>query len=281
MSQTDKRVEAVAALMADRRKYESWLAALEAKRAETPDHVFFRVRSDYERRLSEVLERLRSQATALAERAEALTTRLTTLVEEERASHDRHHEAELRATVGELSRAAWDALVKESGETAARIAAERTSIQNELAEIKELLGGGTTAGSRAASRPDQRSGAAAPGRSSGGTPAATDAPELPPDEMAFLRSLITPELPGKAASVSPPSSMPRTGVVVKESEPLLDPSRSGRDTPPLSMNVPESQDVVIRPDDKDAKTLKCAECGALNVPTEWYCERCGSELAPT
>jgi uncharacterized OB-fold protein len=24
---------------------------------------------------------------------------------------------------------------------------------------------------------------------------------------------------------------------------------------------------------------KCAECGALNVPTEWYCERCGAELA--
>ncbi|HEV8612755.1 MAG TPA: hypothetical protein VGQ73_04530, partial [Gemmatimonadales bacterium] len=28
-----------------------------------------------------------------------------------------------------------------------------------------------------------------------------------------------------------------------------------------------------------AKTLKCAECGSLNRPTEWYCERCGAELA--
>ena len=27
------------------------------------------------------------------------------------------------------------------------------------------------------------------------------------------------------------------------------------------------------------KTLKCAECGAMNYPTEWYCERCGAELA--
>ena len=27
------------------------------------------------------------------------------------------------------------------------------------------------------------------------------------------------------------------------------------------------------------KTLKCAECGTLNVPTEWYCENCGAELA--
>lgn len=28
-----------------------------------------------------------------------------------------------------------------------------------------------------------------------------------------------------------------------------------------------------------AKTLKCGECGTLNRPTEWYCERCGGELA--
>jgi hypothetical protein len=27
------------------------------------------------------------------------------------------------------------------------------------------------------------------------------------------------------------------------------------------------------------RTLRCTECGALNLPTEWYCERCGSELA--
>jgi hypothetical protein len=27
------------------------------------------------------------------------------------------------------------------------------------------------------------------------------------------------------------------------------------------------------------KTLKCAECGAMNRPTEWYCDRCGAELA--
>ncbi|MEO5580191.1 MAG: hypothetical protein ABIR58_05990 [Gemmatimonadaceae bacterium] len=30
---------------------------------------------------------------------------------------------------------------------------------------------------------------------------------------------------------------------------------------------------------EQAKTLKCPECGAPNHPTEWYCERCGGELA--
>jgi len=30
---------------------------------------------------------------------------------------------------------------------------------------------------------------------------------------------------------------------------------------------------------KSVKSLKCQECGTLNMPTEWYCERCGAELA--
>jgi hypothetical protein len=264
MSQTDKRVEAVAALIAERRKYEGWLAALEAKRAETPDHVFFRVRSDYERRLSEVLERLRSQASALNERADALNARLAILLQDERKSYDRRHEAELRVSVGEFSQKAWEELVKETTDAATRIAAERKTIQAELAEIRELLGG------------EKRAASTLP------TTAGGELPELPPDELAFLRSLITPEAPSRAApgpgsSATAPSP---AAARVKEAEPLLDPKRGGRDTPPLSTNVPESEAIVIRPD-KDAKTLRCGECGALNVPTEWYCERCGSELAPT
>jgi primosomal protein N' len=268
MSQPEKRVEAVAALIAERRKYEGWLAALEAKRAETPDHVFFRVRSDYERRLSEILERLRSQASALNERADALNLRLAALVQQERASQDRRHEAELRVSVGEFSQKAWDALLKETADTVARIAAERTTIQAELAEIRELLGAGKPTGS---------------GKALSTTPLASDPPELPPDELAFLRSLITPEVGSKVTGANAPAPGPpplQSSGVVKESEPLLDPKRSGRDTPPLSMNVPGSESIVIR-SDKDGKTLKCAECGALNVPTEWYCEQCGSELAPS
>jgi hypothetical protein len=272
MSQPEKRVEAVASLIAERRKYEGWLAALEAKRAETPDHVFFRVRSDYERRLSEILERLRSQASALNERADALNARLAALVEMERASQDRRHEAELRVSVGEFSQKEWETLLRETAEIAARAGAERTTIQAELAEIRELLGGG------------KGSGKAAPAAGAQPSPRTaqpmTEPPELPPDELAFLRSLITPEVgsskvPGGARSPSPP---PLRGGLVKESEPLLDPTRSRRNTPPLSTNVPGSEAIVIR-SDKNGKTLKCAECGALNVPTEWYCEECGSELA--
>jgi hypothetical protein len=30
---------------------------------------------------------------------------------------------------------------------------------------------------------------------------------------------------------------------------------------------------------EQVKSLKCQECGSMNYPTEWYCERCGGELA--
>jgi hypothetical protein len=52
-------------------------------------------------------------------------------------------------------------------------------------------------------------------------------------------------------------------------------------TRPLAANVSSNTPIVLRTQgqDQQAKTLKCNECGSLNYPTEWYCERCGAELA--
>jgi hypothetical protein len=32
-------------------------------------------------------------------------------------------------------------------------------------------------------------------------------------------------------------------------------------------------------DAEDPRPLKCRDCGTMNLPTEWYCEQCGAELA--
>jgi hypothetical protein len=50
---------------------------------------------------------------------------------------------------------------------------------------------------------------------------------------------------------------------------------------PLAANVPSNTPIVLRtaPGADQSKSLKCGECGAMNYPTEWYCERCGAELA--
>jgi uncharacterized OB-fold protein len=56
------------------------------------------------------------------------------------------------------------------------------------------------------------------------------------------------------------------------SEPQVQPEQTLRQsagTPAFLKGLPTEQ----------VKTLKCQECGTMNYPTEWYCERCGGELA--
>jgi len=52
-------------------------------------------------------------------------------------------------------------------------------------------------------------------------------------------------------------------------ENLSESVQAKNETPAFLKNVPAQQ----------TKTLKCSECGSLNYATEWYCERCGSELS--
>ena len=57
-------------------------------------------------------------------------------------------------------------------------------------------------------------------------------------------------------------------------------AKPGSKTNPLAANVTESNPIVLRSQGgaERHKTLKCQECGTMNYPTEWYCERCGAEL---
>jgi hypothetical protein len=49
---------------------------------------------------------------------------------------------------------------------------------------------------------------------------------------------------------------------------------------PFAANVVSNNPLSLKSSGpKDVKTLKCRECGAMNDPTEWYCERCGAELS--
>ena len=57
--------------------------------------------------------------------------------------------------------------------------------------------------------------------------------------------------------------------------------KPGNTQNPLAANVTESNPIVLKPQGgpERHKTLKCQECQTMNYPTEWYCERCGAELA--
>jgi len=86
-------------------------------------------------------------------------------------------------------------------------------------------------------------------------PALEPVVEKSPETAAAKSSAKLPEAP----SVKP--AAPSDDADEDNDEP---PSVLGRPTPRTSQAI---------------KTLKCAECGSMNYPTEWYCERCGGELA--
>jgi hypothetical protein len=111
------------------------------------------------------------------------------------------------------------------------------------------------------------------------------------DELAFLKSVTgndspapppTPrtrqsggfrsvEVPAPAPPPAPPAAPPPQAPPHQASAPLVLPDPlPGPKAPPVEKE---------RTGGSGQKTLKCGECGTLNRPTEWYCERCGAELA--
>jgi hypothetical protein len=86
------------------------------------------------------------------------------------------------------------------------------------------------------------------------------------DELDFLKSVGGAE---ESAAKKGGSTRP---AAVKESpaEPIA--------VPVPTPTVPSAEGAK-RETGSGAKTLKCAECGTMNRATEWYCERCGAELA--
>ncbi|MFL5605874.1 MAG: hypothetical protein ACJ8AD_05475 [Gemmatimonadaceae bacterium] len=358
----ESALTSVSSLMEERVRYEAWLQALNARRAETPKHVYTRVHADYTARLEAVLSRLNGQVGALRGELTTLATRIATLDEQQHRARDERAEAELRSHVGELSPEAWQDFLTQSDATIARLARQHAQATEALRRTREFLSDAekpATPVESAAPVAPPRAPAAAPSEKPGAAPAPVPAPsaqpaasppptvtaeikpkppsgpptqsvprlrplpgrEQPPtaaqpgpqgtgkpgnfDELAFLSSVVPGSgesppgagqkpagavpRPGSAGVPRPPAAPSRNpfaqraqdkivnndGAVVPTIEVNKVGQRSG-----LAANVSGNNPIVLRDKaNETAKTLKCGECGAVNYPTEWYCERCGAELA--
>src|SRR5688572_434113 len=94
-------------LLADRARYEAWLAQLSAKASRMAPHVVDRVRADYQERLTRVVDDLRSRADDLRAENGTLEQRISALAADLTVKRDARAEDELRAMVGEYEDAAW------------------------------------------------------------------------------------------------------------------------------------------------------------------------------
>ncbi|MHB1863741.1 MAG: hypothetical protein ACYCVL_12290 [Gemmatimonadaceae bacterium] len=320
-------LDVVTALMEERAKFEAWLSTLEARREATALHVYERVRLDYEGRLQRVVDELKAHAAELEVQAEKFTARLAELSAQEQSRRDERAEAELRAHVGELSPDAWEATAREADQALAAIAAEQAVVGADLNRVHDLLGAAMAPPVAVAREPAPRPQGA---RDSGivtepampdpeAAQQATPAPQGPVaqptparssfDELAFLKSVVSPYASSTPVEPAPPAA----AAITHDDSDALGPSlvsRAARTSQerefvredptdatsgivgsvpetvrggerPFAANVTANNPIVLRPSGavEQPKTLKCAECAAMNYPTEWYCERCGAELA--
>ena len=294
MNDVTNALEAVGALIGERSKYEGWIAAL-ASKSDVPAHVLEKVRNDYIGRLRTVLQAFNAHAPSLEAALAEYQTRDASLLAQEKACRDEHAEGELRHMVGEYDGEQWDQVRIGHEALLARLSSERQGISAELSNVQRSLAATAEAAQRARTLGD----AAAPvstSRDESPTPAIlaamTDtAPALSPntfrptppsppqelmdrrtqlDDLGFLRSSPRPMAPrdnGGESQSSATATATRT-----TDQPML---RIVQDTPvPVAAITPPSS-----PSTDAAKTLRCAECGTMNYATEWYCERCGGELA--
>ena len=345
----------VGGLMEERRRYETWLAALEAKRAETPKHVYSRVHADYTSRLESVIGRLSGQVEGLRSEITTLATRIASIQEQQHRARDERAEAELRAHVGETTSSDWEMAAAKADALIADLGRQHVEAESALARTREFLadaerpatppvasapitaspaGGkadtstelplvpsrGTTnvpiqrtatgqvpAVARLRPLPGREDSASVVNQTSELVSSAADATAEPStrapnfDELAFLNSVVDedakPEAPAyqptAAAHVEPvarPAPPPSRNPFAQRAQdkiinndgaagPKLESKRAAGKSG-LAANVSGNNPIVLRDKTNEAaKTLKCGECGATNYPTEWYCERCGAELA--
>ncbi len=359
-------IDEVRSLVAERQRYDDWLTALDARRAETPSRVFDRVHGDYVARRDAVMAQLREHVGALSTHGDDLDSRLSTLEAELATLEDERVEAMLRTAVGEYDDNRWETVRQDVEAKIAMLGDQRAGLLTEIDEIRTLLASASSeppmaaveapvedlvvetpvetpsdetvemdsvrplfaTGDLAAIEPPVPAAAepfADVDIAFGGTPdvmadvrLVTEMPELVPapepaaeqgstefdDALAmfadspgtpdptFTRSLegIEVELDVHgASSMSAPAApqantataTPANSVPVDAGDAFDDLAflRSVIDPTPASSSPGVSSVPTAAPTNEPLKTLRCTECGTMNLPTEWYCERCGGELA--
>jgi len=270
-------LDALNGLLKERQRYEEWLAALEDKRANTPESVYIRVQGDYQTRLREVSSKLAERAGELRENIDALTVKLEEITRQETQQRESRQEAELRAAVGEYTDKQWKEIGGAWDKELARLLKEKNAVDAQLNELNRIF---------ALSIKEKQSEAAALARGNSGD---------------GFRAPISPVLPRPAVpeppTLNPPSRVEQPAARTQNPSPQNSPARSpfdqfpvlrpggGSSTPPQTTTAVATPPSVPKsvgasdPRSEQHKTLKCPECGAANYPTEWYCERCGGELA--
>jgi hypothetical protein len=210
-----------------------------------------------------------------------LTLRLEDVSRQESQQREARQEAELRAAVGEYTDKQWKEIGGAWDKELARLVKEKAALDAQLTELNRIF---------ALSVKEKQAGAIAAGRGNsedGARPPIS--PVVPRPAISQPPPVNPPARPEPPVATRPQQSQPQSTPNNRspfDEFPVLRPgsgSGSGSGSPPSTAvatppSVPKTGGTQD-PRSEQHKTLKCPECGAANYPTEWYCERCGGELA--
>jgi hypothetical protein len=273
-------------LLEQRTQYEEWLAKLDSSGDKAPPAVRQRVRGDYEARLQSVMEQLRGRGAGIGEELERHHASQAELDQERRAAEEALAEAEVRHSVGEYTAEEWRRLNDQSRREIDQLKAKLRGIGGEITRLTEVQALITTP--RAGSPPPAPASPPAPAPRAVRPEVVEQAPLVThvADPMEEPMSVQSPNLsakPPEPEPVAPPGDELAflKSVAEDDSRPARRPSNPGMTAPTATSASPAVQTATpsVAKATGVAKTLKCGECGTLNRPTEWYCERCGAELA--
>jgi len=138
MSKATNRPD-IESLLAERARYDGWIALLASRPVDAPSHVVERVRSDYERRLAGIREELLSRSDELHGEASVLAGRVADLAARHHNRMDARAEDELRAFVGELDENTWRVRSAEHDAAIKQVLDERSASERDLSRIQALL----------------------------------------------------------------------------------------------------------------------------------------------
>jgi hypothetical protein len=257
-------------LLEEKQRIEQWLERLQAAVDKTPKHVRDRVSNDYRNRLEGVVAQLQSYQDELASALHAQLATREQLREQEAQAAERLSEAELRHAVGEYGESRWGELRTEILESLVQVRENLKVVEREINTLEGVVSllepgrgavgafgdeeelEGTAEVGEGAAAPMESASAAGGDEERGQTDAF--------DELAFLKSVTGETEAPDAADLS---------------------RHADAGDLPLGAEGVKSVRAGDRQSGRTAakKTLKCVECGTMNLPTEWYCERCGAELA--
>ncbi|HEV8196406.1 MAG TPA: hypothetical protein VGP87_07180 [Gemmatimonadales bacterium] len=310
--QKSHNIAEIESLLGSRQQLTGWLDRLDATGTRAPESVRTKVRADYRARLAQVVTQLGTHADLIASTLEGLKAQAREFGQLRSEELEVRAEAELRHSVGEYSDDEWQLVELESSGKIDGFDQELDRLTGEigrLEEVQSLIQ--PTHLSAAAPAP-----APVPQPVHEPEFMVTHGVETPPmheepmeqpaltlvkDEAPPLAPAPRPEAPrfvprggapkpresgGHRSIPFPQSPAPAPAPAPQQTDELAFLRSVTLDSPATTRPAPSPAPTAVSPLDREerssatvAKTLKCSECGSLNRPTEWYCERCGAELA--